>query len=85
MKSRYVSESDAYVLLAIAITRQAAKDYRRELRKSKKTGVPTSELKRLEQWFTSDFGTLCTMGTGEAIIWNIKNGVPIVYHEGDDF
>ena len=42
--------------LAHGIVRQAAKDYAREIRTSKKIGERPYELVRLEQFFNSDWG-----------------------------
>lgn len=44
--------------LAHGIVRQAAKDYAREIRTSKKIGARPYELVRLEQFFNSEWGHL---------------------------
>lgn len=44
--------------LAHGIVRQAAKDYAREIRTSKKIGERPYELVRLEQFFNSEWGHL---------------------------
>lgn len=83
MKSMYVTKDEAYTLLAIAITRQAALDYRTEYIKSIEQGKPTEELKSLEEWFNTGFGLLCSMDCGTPIMEGIKKNRPINDEWGD--
>ena len=85
MKSNLVSESDAYVLLAIAITRLAAKDYQREWRRFQRKGTPSEALAELEHWFTKGYGRIIAMGSGEYIMQQIQKGKTLSQAWGDDF
>lgn len=61
--------------LAVAIVTQAAKDYRKELQKSKRQGRKTGGAFKLEKWFRSEYGQLLTLGKGEYIIEQIQKEV----------
>ena len=69
-----VNGDDAYRLLAIAITRQAARDYQTLYERFVKGEAERWELETLEHWFTSPYGQACSFGTGELIIERIRNG-----------
>lgn len=71
--------------LAIAITRQAAEDYEAELMMSRRKKNPTPKLVKLDKWFDSEFGQLCSFGNGQYIKEQIKRGVKVSqseYHKG---
>lgn len=74
METNRISEETAYELLAMAIVKQAAKDYHTEYQKSIKLGTPTRGLQRLKRWFISPYGKLLSKGKGEYIIEKIESG-----------
>ena len=78
-----VDKEYGYILLAMAITKQAAKDYQREYRKSLAKGQETDELITLQQWFRSPYGKLITFNQGEDIMESIHNGKKV--SEKDDW
>ncbi len=78
------STDNAYIRLAIAISKQAALDYEREWRRFKKTGVKSDEMLELEEFFTSDYGTLCAFGKGKEILAQIQSGVPVEAFDDED-
>lgn len=69
-----VSENEAYKLIAIAITKQAAQDYQALYQRSLEEGVEPWELKTLERWFTSPEGQMFSFGMGELIVEKIRKG-----------
>lgn len=74
METNRISEETAYELLAMAIVKQAAKDYYTEYQKSIRLGTPTRRLRYLRKWFNSPYGKLLSRGQGEYIIEKIESG-----------
>lgn len=75
---KQVDKDYGYILLAMAITRQAAKDYQREYRKSLAKGQTTDELITLQRWFRSPYGRLITFNKGEEIMESIHNNKKVI-------
>lgn len=67
-----------YVLLAIAITRQAAKDYQSAYQQSLDERRTTRELAELEEWFRSPLGKLISLDMGETIMKRIQNHETVI-------
>lgn len=61
-----------YELLAIAICKQAADDYAKELKISDKTGKKTHGAFLIERFFLSDWGDLLSFGQGQVIIEKVQ-------------
>lgn len=61
-----------YELLAIAIAKTAADDYRRALRRSFASGKASSACAKLEKFFRSAWGNLLCWGNGEYIMRKTK-------------
>lgn len=78
------SKDRAYIRLAIAVSKQAALDYEREWRRFKKTGIKSDEMLELEEFFTSDYGNLVTLGKGKEILTQIQSGVPVEEFDDED-
>lgn len=79
---------EGYRRLAIAVVRQAAKDYRLEYNIFLKTGVRSPMLDEVERWLTHGEGQLYSLGKGEVIMEMIRKGAHITcsdekenYHE----
>ena len=77
MDTRVERRNEGYTRLAIAITRQAAIDYKEEYERSKQLGRPTEEFLEVEAWFKSKDGKIITMGLGDIILNYIHKGYPI--------
>lgn len=65
---------DGYELLCIAVTNQAAEDYRRVL----KRGINSPEAIALEKWFLSDWGDLYCFGMGDVILEKLQKELRMV-------
>ncbi len=84
MSTREMRINEGYIKLAIAITKQAANDYKDEHEWAKILGRPTRKLLALEEWFNSDDGNTITMGKGKMIMEHIQNNRPIKSMWEDD-
>ena len=84
MSTRLARLNEGYTRLAIAITKQAANDYKDEYEWAKRLGRPTKKLIELEEWFNSIDGNIITMGQGKKIMEHIQNNRPIKSMWEDD-
>lgn len=64
--------SDGYFLLAVAIVKQAADDYRIAYRRFLRTGVRNSTVIEIERWMLRGFGSILSLNRGRDILSRIQ-------------
>ncbi len=67
-----MQEMSGWELLAIAVVKSAADDYRKAVKRARKTGGNPVGGRAIERFFKSEYGDLLTFGHGEEIWRQLK-------------
>ena len=77
-----MSIEEGYLLLAIAIVKQAADDYRLAYRRFLRSGTKNPTMKRIEHWLLHDDGLILSFNKGEYILKVIREQEDKRYKNG---
>lgn len=64
--------NEGYFLLAIAIVKQAADDYRMSYRRFLRSGIRNSTMVEIERWMTRGLGSILSLNRGKVILRQIQ-------------